>query len=134
VHDAYNANPASVRAAFHTVAAIAAGRPIVLLLGSMLELGDLTPSAHAAAADAALALDPVLIGAVGEFVPAFAPHAATLGDRLVTAADADALGRAVAPRLPASALVLVKASRGVRLERALPHLLAPREAPCSTTS
>jgi UDP-N-acetylmuramoyl-tripeptide--D-alanyl-D-alanine ligase len=134
VHDAYNANPASVRAAFDTVAAIAAGRPIVLLLGSMLELGDLTPSAHAAAADAAMALEPVLIGAVGEFVPAFAPHAAALGNRLVTAADADALGRAITPRLPASALVLVKASRGVRLERALPHLLGSREAPCSTTS
>lgn len=134
VHDAYNANPASVRAAFDTVAAIAAGRPIVLLLGSMLELGDLTAEAHAAAAEAALALEPALIGAVGDFVPAFAPHAAALGDRLVTAPDADALGRAVAPRVPPSALVLVKASRGVRLERALPHLLASREAPCSTTS
>lgn len=134
VHDAYNANPASMRAAFDTVAAIAAGRPIVLLLGSMLELGDLAPTAHATAAEAAMALGPVLIGAVGGFVPAFAPHAAALGDRLVTAPDADTLGRAVASRVPASALVLVKASRSVRLERALPHLLAPREAPCSTTS
>ena len=134
IHDAYNANPASVRAALETVAAIAAGRPIVLLLGSMLELGDLARQAHAEAADAAIALDPALVGAVGEFVPAFVRHAAALGDRLVTAEDADALGRAVALRLPASALVLVKASRGVRLERALPHLLASREASCSTIS
>jgi len=134
VHDAYNANPASVRAAFETVRAIAAGRPVVLLLGTMLELGDVAPEAHAAAADAAVALGPALVGAVGEFVPAFARHAAALGDRLVTADDADALGRAVAPRLPASALVLLKASRGVRLERALPHVLASGEAPCSTTS
>jgi len=134
IHDAYNANPASVRAALETVRAIAGNRPIVLLLGSMLELGDLAAAAHAALADAAVALRPALVGAVGDFVPAFAPHAATLGDRLVTAADADALGRAVAPRLPASALVLLKASRGVRMERALPHVLASREAPCSTTS
>ena len=134
IHDAYNANPASVRAALDTVAAIAAGRPVVLLLGSMLELGDLAPQAHAEAADAAMTLDPALVGAVGDFVPAFGRHAAVLGDRLVTAVDADALGRAVAARLPASALVLVKASRGVRLERALPHLLASREASCSTIS
>lgn len=134
IHDAYNANPASLGAALDTVRAIAAGRPIVLLLGSMLELGELAPRAHAAAAAAAMALAPALVGAVGEFVPAFRPHAAALGDRLVTAPDADALGRAVAARLPASALVLVKASRGIRLERAIPHLLVSREAPCSTTS
>jgi UDP-N-acetylmuramoyl-tripeptide--D-alanyl-D-alanine ligase len=133
IHDAYNANPASMSAAFETLRGIAAGRPVVLLLGSMLELGDLAPRAHAAAADAALALEPALVGAVGDFVPAFQAHAA-LGDRLVTAPDADALGRAVAPRMPAAALVLVKASRGMRLERAIPHLLASREAPCSTTS
>ncbi|HEX9632688.1 MAG TPA: UDP-N-acetylmuramoyl-tripeptide--D-alanyl-D-alanine ligase [Gemmatimonadales bacterium] len=134
VHDAYNANPASVQAALDTVRAISAGRPIVLLLGTMLELGDAAARAHAAAADAAMALGPALVGVVGDFAPAFARHAAALGDRLVIAVDAEALGRAVGPRLPASALVLVKASRGVRLERALPHLLASREAPCSTTS
>jgi UDP-N-acetylmuramoyl-tripeptide--D-alanyl-D-alanine ligase len=134
VHDAYNANPASVRAALDTVRAIAAGRPVVLLLGSMLELGGLAPRAHAAAADAAMALEPALVGAVGDFVPAFRRHAGVLGDRFVSAPDADALGRAVAPRVPPSALVLVKASRGIRLERAIPHLLASREAPCSTTS
>jgi UDP-N-acetylmuramoyl-tripeptide--D-alanyl-D-alanine ligase len=100
----------------------------------MLELGDAAARAHAAAADAAMALGPALVGVVGDFAPAFARHAAALGDRLVIAVDAEALGRAVGPRLPASALVLVKASRGVRLERALPHLLASREAPCSTTS
>jgi UDP-N-acetylmuramoyl-tripeptide--D-alanyl-D-alanine ligase len=134
IHDAYNANPASLRAALETVRTIAAGRPIVLLLGSMLELGALAPAAHAALAEAAMTLGPALVGAVGDFVPAFTPHAAALGDRLVTAADAEALGRAVAPRLPAGALVLLKASRGVRMERALPHVLASREAPCSTTS
>jgi len=134
VHDAYNANPASVQAAFDTVRAIAAGRPVVLLLGTMLELGTLAPEAHARAADAAMTLEPALVGVVGDFAPAFARHAAALGGRLVVAADAEALGQAVGPRLPASALVLVKASRGVRLERALPHLLAAREAPCSTTS
>ena len=134
VHDAYNANPASLHAALDTLRAIAHDRPVVLLLGSMLELGPTAAEAHAAAAAAAVALAPVLVGVVGDFVPAFAPYRAALGDRLVTAPDPDALGQAVAPRVPARAVVLLKASRGVRLERALPHLLASREAPCSTTS
>jgi UDP-N-acetylmuramoyl-tripeptide--D-alanyl-D-alanine ligase len=134
IHDAYNANPASMAAAFATVEAMAADRPVVLLLGTMLELGDLTRAAHTDVARAALRLRPVLVGAVGEFVAAFGPHAATLGDRLICAADPEALGLAVAPRLPDRAVVLLKASRGVRLERALPHLLDAGEASCSTTS
>lgn len=134
INDAYNANPASLEAALETVRAIRGDRPIVLVLGSMLELGHETARAHAAAADAALAIDPVLVGAMGAFVPAFGNHAQQLGDRLVTAPDADALGRAIGARLPDRAIVLVKGSRGVQLERALPYLLPAREAPCSTTS
>jgi UDP-N-acetylmuramoyl-tripeptide--D-alanyl-D-alanine ligase len=134
INDAYNANPASLRAALETVQAIRRGRPLVVLVGTMLELGRETERAHRAAAEAVLDVDPVLVGAVGAFVPAFAPHAPALGDRLVTAADAAALGRALGPRIPAGAVVLLKASRGVRLEQALPHLLPTREVPCSTTS
>jgi UDP-N-acetylmuramoyl-tripeptide--D-alanyl-D-alanine ligase len=134
VHDAYNANPASLAAALETAEAIRDGRPLVLIVGSMLELGAETWDAHARAAAAIVALRPALVGAVGEFVMALAAHAAALGDRLVTGADADAVGRAIAPRVPAGALVLLKGSRGMRLELALPHLLATREDPCSTTS
>jgi UDP-N-acetylmuramoyl-tripeptide--D-alanyl-D-alanine ligase len=134
INDAYNANPASMRAAFATVEAIRGRRPLVLLLGTMRELGGAQTAAHEEIADAAMALSPALVGAVDAFVPAFARHAGALGARLVTAPDAEALGRAVATRLPAGALVLLKASRGVRMEQALPHLLAFCEAPCSTTS
>jgi UDP-N-acetylmuramoyl-tripeptide--D-alanyl-D-alanine ligase len=134
INDAYNANPASMLAAFDTVRAVVGDRPLVLLLGTMRELGSAEADAHARIADAAVRLGPALLGAVGAFVPALARHARALGDRLVTADDADALGRSVAPRVPARAVVLLKASRGVRMEQALPHLLVPREASCSTTS
>jgi UDP-N-acetylmuramoyl-tripeptide--D-alanyl-D-alanine ligase len=133
IHDAYNANPASLGAALETVAAIRGGRPLVVAVGSMLELGDATAAEHARLAEAIVRLDPALVGAVGEFVPALERHRATLGARLVTATDADALGRTLAPRLPAHALVLLKGSRGMRLERALPYLLPDSEVPCSTT-
>jgi UDP-N-acetylmuramyl pentapeptide synthase len=60
---------------------------------------------------------------VGEFVPALAPWKARLGDRLITAADAPAIGTLVAARLQGDEVVVLKASRGVALERILPSLL-----------
>lgn len=133
IHDAYNANPASLRAALDTVATIRGARPLVLVVGSMLELGDATEAEHARLAEAIVQLDPTLVGAIGAFAPALERHRPRLGARLVIAPDAEALGRALAPRLPVGALVLLKGSRGMRLERALPYLLPDSEVPCSTT-
>ena len=70
-----------------------------------------------------VALEPDLLAAVGEFVPALAPYAERLGDRLLTAADAPALAPLLAARLRAGDVVVLKASRGVALERVLPALL-----------
>ena len=122
LHDAYNANPASMVAALETAQATAAGRPLVMVVGSMLELGSRSRMLHEAVADAIVTANPALIGAMGAFVPALRRHAKRLGDRLITAEDAEALGRAVGDRLTGRELVLLKGSRGVQLELAIPHL------------
>ena len=134
LNDTYNANPESFRAALETAALMRGDRPLVILVGTMLELGPASEREHGRLADAIVAAEPALIGAVGAFVPALERRRDVLGNRLVTADDPDALGRTVAARLGGDELVLLKASRGVRLERALPHLLPEREAPCSSTS
>ena len=121
VHDAYNANPASLAAALQAVDAMRQGRRLVVVVGTMLELGAETERRHAELADAVLALQPDLIAAVGEFVPALERHA-EVADRLITAPDAEALGPRLAARLQGNELVLLKASRGVRHERVLPYL------------
>jgi UDP-N-acetylmuramoyl-tripeptide--D-alanyl-D-alanine ligase len=128
LHDAYNANPASLAMALETAQAAAGKRPLVVLVGSMLELGPRSKKLHEQMADAVVAAAPQLIGAVGEFVPAFRRHARKLGDHLITADDADGLGRAAAARLTGRELVLLKASRGMQLERALAHLAPGLEA------
>jgi UDP-N-acetylmuramoyl-tripeptide--D-alanyl-D-alanine ligase len=134
INDAYNANPASMAAALDTARTVAAGRPLVLAVGSMLELGAASAAEHARLADLMVRTEPALLGAIGEFGPALDRHRPRLGDRLILAPDAEALGRAMAGRIPGGAVVLLKGSRGMRLERALPFLLPAGEAPCSTTS
>lgn len=134
LNDSYNANPASFAAALETAAVLCGRRPLVVIVGTMLELGPTTIEAHESVADAIVAAEPAVIGALGAFVPAFERHHDLLAGRLVIADEAKELGRRVASRLVGSEFVLLKASRGVQLERALPHILPNREAQCSTTS
>jgi UDP-N-acetylmuramoyl-tripeptide--D-alanyl-D-alanine ligase len=125
IDDSYNANPASTTAAFETAATYAGrqGRPLVVVLGSMLELGRESARLHAAVAGELLRVRPApaLVAVVGEFVPAFEAHRAAWGDRLLTAPDADALGPRLKAALQGNEIVLLKASRGVALERVLRH-------------
>jgi len=124
IDDTYNANPGSLRWAvkFAHWLAQRRERPLAVVVGSMLELGPESARLHALAAAEILALDPALVAAVGEFVPAFEPHRTALGRRLVVAPDADALGPRLKAALTGNEIVLLKASRGVALERVLPHL------------
>lgn len=122
VHDAYNANPSSFRAAIATARAMRPGRRLVFVAGSMRELGPDAPRLHREIAEGLVALDPDLLAVVGEFVPALGTAATRLGDRLVSAADPLELGPRLAARLRGDELIFLKASRGVALERILPYL------------
>lgn len=122
VHDAYNANPASFRAAIATAQAMRPGRRLVFVAGSMRELGPDSPRLHEAIAEELLALQPDLLAVVGDFVPPLERHAARLGPRLITAPDPVALVPHLLKRLQGDELIVLKASRGVALERILPGL------------
>ncbi|HEX6644688.1 MAG TPA: hypothetical protein VF037_08420, partial [Gemmatimonadales bacterium] len=63
------------------------------------------------------------------FVPALEARGGELGERLLTAPDPVALGPALAARLEGNEIVVLKASRGVALERILPYLTAGRTPP-----
>jgi UDP-N-acetylmuramoyl-tripeptide--D-alanyl-D-alanine ligase len=124
LNDCYNANPQSYLAAIATAKALRGARRLVFVAGTMRELGASAATLHREVAEALVKLDPDLLAAVGEFVPALAPHAARLGERLVTAADPLALGPLLTERLRGDEVVVLKASRGVALERILPALTA----------
>jgi UDP-N-acetylmuramoyl-tripeptide--D-alanyl-D-alanine ligase len=90
--------------------------------GTMRELGTDTERLHAEVARELVELEPDLLAAVGEFVPALRPYAERLGPRLLTASDPVALGPLLAARVRQGDVVVLKASRGVALERVLPAL------------
>ncbi|HEX5003725.1 MAG TPA: UDP-N-acetylmuramoyl-tripeptide--D-alanyl-D-alanine ligase [Gemmatimonadales bacterium] len=127
LNDCYNASPLSFRAAIATAQAMRAGRRLVFVAGTMRELGTESAALHAAVAADLVALRPELLAAVGEFVPVLDRHRPELGDRLLVADDVPALGAALAGRLAGDELIVLKASRGVALERIIP-LLTPRAA------
>jgi UDP-N-acetylmuramoyl-tripeptide--D-alanyl-D-alanine ligase len=122
LNDAYNANPASFLAAIATARAMRAGRRLAFVAGTMRELGPDSARHHAAVAAALVGLEPDILVAVGEFIPALAPYAARLKGRLVSAADAPAAAPLLKARLRGDELVVLKASRGVALERIIPLL------------
>ena len=129
LNDCYNANPHSFAASIATAGELRRGRRLVFVAGTMRELGADAERLHREVAERIVALDPELIAAVGEFVPAFAPWAGTLGDRLITAVDAPAMGPLLASRLRGDEVLVLKGSRGAALERILPAITGRAAAP-----
>ncbi len=123
INDAYNANPASMREAIILLDTLKTGRQRVLVLGSMLELGAHSDAYHREIAERALKSSAGVVAAVGEFTRAF-QQLGNLNGRVVVADTAEALWPQLEPRLAPDAVVLLKASRGVRLERLVPFIEA----------
>ncbi len=119
IDDAYNANPESMAAALRALAGFGGSRTVAVL-GEMLELGDGSHDAHVEIGrlSAELGVDRVL--AVGSGAAGIAVGA---GDRGTAVADVDEALRELSAWLTPVDVVLVKASRGVRLERVTEALL-----------
>jgi UDP-N-acetylmuramoyl-tripeptide--D-alanyl-D-alanine ligase len=91
----------------------------VAVLGTMREMGAQTERVHDTVAAAALASEVELLVGIGEFAAAFS-RAGAAPSRVITASDVDSAWSALAPRLSPDATILLKASRGVKLERMAP--------------
>ena len=116
INDAYNSNPGSAKAAIDLLAHTGQGRQRVAVLATMLELGPQAPRLHDEVARAALDAGIEVVAAIGEFAAAFARIAP--GDsRVITADDAERVWPALSSRLAPNAVILLKGSRGMRLER-----------------
>ncbi len=124
--DCYNANPQSVRAALDLLEALPAAEGRVAVLGSMLELGNRSDVLHDELLADALSRPFELVVATGAFADATERSAeasrALRGGTLEVSRPVEGAYDAMAGRLRAGAAVLLKGSRGVRLERLLEPL------------
>lgn len=111
LNDSYNANPDSTRAALDALAAIEGGRRIAVL-GEMLELGADSEAEHRAVGEYAASRADVVV-AVGQAALSIAAGA---GERAVAVADNSGAVHWLRSHVAAGDVVLVKASRGARLD------------------
>jgi UDP-N-acetylmuramoyl-tripeptide--D-alanyl-D-alanine ligase len=128
VDDAYNASPGSMRAALDLLRGLPGRR--LAVLGEMRELGSAHAEGHrdvGAAAAAVLDLLVVVDGVPGGAAAGIVEGALGAGmpaGRVLPVADAGAAVDALRDRLRPGDVVLVKASRGVELERVVDALVA----------
>lgn len=119
LNDAYNANPASVRTALDTLAAM--GGLGIAALGDMLELGEHEHSLHREVLEHATGLGLARILVVGP-----AMRRAAVGLDVEVFDDPTLAGEALRGHLTPEHRLLVKGSRGMAMERILQVLQAER--------
>jgi UDP-N-acetylmuramoyl-tripeptide--D-alanyl-D-alanine ligase len=119
--DCYNANPESAAAALETLAAWPDASRRIALLGDMLELGPKASDLHRATGAQARGAE---LWAVGTHAADYVAGAQQAGIAARTFADVEAAAAALREALAPGVVVLLKASRGARLERVLSGLEA----------
>ena len=124
--DCYNANPESFDAAIEYCETSFPGRRLAAVVGTMLELGEASTEAHRRVMERLKTAGFDLVAATGEFVEAARdPAPRRNGTRILVApepTDPESVCPALVASLRGDEVVLLKASRGVRLERVLPVL------------
>ena len=121
INDSYNSNPRALDAMVDALMAMPAERHIVVA-GEMLELGVEAAALHAACGRRMAERGVTVVVGVRGVAKELARAAGEDGADAVFVADADAAGEWLRENVRAGDAVLLKASRGVRLERALAGL------------
>ena len=125
--DTYNANADSALAALETLCDLPLQGRRVAVLGDMNELGAHSEAAHAEVGRRAAELGIGQLFAVGKMAPVTARAARDAGlARVIEFADVEAAVKAVKSFLKTGDVVLLKASRAVRLERIAETLRAAK--------
>lgn len=127
IDDTYNANPESMRSALRALAMIGRQRRTWAVLGEMRELGNAEVDEHDAIGRMAVRLDIshlVAVGRMGKIMQIAAANEGSWGDEAAHVDDVDAAIAHVLARWRAGDVVLVKASRSMRLERVAEALRA----------
>ena len=122
LNDTYNASPASMIAAIDTLISVAAGRRVAVL-GDMLELGDFAVIAHRQIGEKLANENFDVLVTVGELARNIAIAAKENGiASVVSCEDHAAAQRELKKLLKPGDTILVKGSRGMKMERIVAYL------------
>jgi UDP-N-acetylmuramoyl-tripeptide--D-alanyl-D-alanine ligase len=121
INDSYNSNPEALKAMIGTLAAmpVGSGGRRILVAGAMLELGPHSAALHAACGRAAAEAKIDVVAGVSGDAKALAAAAGNAGAETIFFETPQEAGEWLRRSVRAGDVVLLKASRGVRLERAL---------------
>ena len=130
IDDSYNANPLSMAAGIRQLARMECAGQRILVAGDMLELGERAPERHREVGRLAVRFGLDRLVCVGTFADQIAAGAQGAGmerSRVLTLPDGEACVRSLAGTIQDGDVVLVKASRGARLDRLVEALLEREE-------
>jgi UDP-N-acetylmuramoyl-tripeptide--D-alanyl-D-alanine ligase len=132
IDDTYNSNPRSLRAALAAAHETADGlrARLIVAVGDMLELGDLSAAAHLQALREIALLRPDVCVLVGPEMGRAAANLATPLPSTTIVDDSEAAAPVVARIARPGDVLLVKGSRGIAMERIFAAL--PSESPAPT--
>lgn len=130
INDCYNANPASMKAALQLLAELGRGKRSIAVLGDMLELGTGSKQMHrevgAFLAGQGIGLL-LACGLLGQELAEGARRAGMPNNSITEFPDAAAAGTALASMVRQGDVVLVKASRGMRMEQVVETITGIRQ-------
>ena len=122
IDDSYNANPASMDAAFETMAELAGSSRRLAALGCMFELGPDAAELHYKVGEAAAKSGISEVFALGPWAQDLAAGAKSAGAQAYAFEAMEELSSKVCESLDDGEWLLVKGSRGMRMERVLDAL------------
>jgi UDP-N-acetylmuramoyl-tripeptide--D-alanyl-D-alanine ligase len=130
INDSYNANPGSMAAALETLRQVKKQGRGFAVLGDMLELGDESAALHSQVGSKAAQEGVDYLLALGEQASHLLAGAAEAGmdsNRLIQASDHQEIASQVRNLMAAGDWILVKGSRGMRMEKVVEILVAELE-------
>ncbi|HAG27201.1 TPA: hypothetical protein DCG61_00240 [Patescibacteria group bacterium] len=126
IDDSYNASPDSVNEALQIVNRLPHQHKVVIL-GDMLELGDLSESAHKKIGTQVgeMKIDKLItVGSLGKIIAEAAKLAGMDSEKIVSFNDSKEASDHIRTGLVPESAILIKGSQGVRMERISKELLA----------
>ncbi len=124
--DSYNASPSSMKASLETFKSFKAKRKVAVI-GDMLEIGKYSEEAHREAGKIASKISDIIItvGDKAKFTADEAKKAGFIeGENLFSFDNSEALSKNILNIIKEEDIILFKASRGVKLEKAINKIVA----------